>query len=259
MECREFKDAQGAFVGFVCGPRTRAPKCVGCGNPATLECDGKSKSNARKTCDAPICGTCAVKEGKKDFCPGCAAAGEQTSAGASAQPTVEAPAAAAVPKAEQLVMCALCSTPTRKMYYWGDTTLCESCGAAWSKSQECQQANPAAPIAQWHERFFKWLDLARGRLQVKKPPVEVCKSCRAPILFGKYPVTGNLIPIDAEPVDNGNMVLKWRPVAGELLITFVSSLPAEQLVGRRRFQTHFASCPQAQLHRKKPAAEVAQP
>lgn len=266
MACYPLTTEQGAFIGFACGPRRKPAKCVGCGLPAGLLCDGKKGS---KTCDAPICEACTAKQGKKDFCPACVAA-SQAELELAAAPTDGGPGAAAVAApaparpAEQLIMCALCSTPTRRTYYWGNgsqgTTLCDPCGAAWSASQDCQQANPAAPIRQWEERFLKWLDAARARLKSKAtPPVSKCSSCSAPIYFAKNPETGNLMPVDAEPSPKGNLVLSYKPIAGELLLRFTSSLPLEQLEGRKRYQPHFASCPQASMHRKAKAAAGVQP
>ncbi|HYM95797.1 MAG TPA: hypothetical protein VET26_00715 [Candidatus Sulfotelmatobacter sp.] len=268
MRCRPYKDEQGSFAGIVCGRKPSAAKCVGCGKPAGLLCDGKKGS---KACDAPLCEACTAKQGKKDFCPTCVAVSQAELALAAALPApadskaVSSSATVApTPVAEQLVMCALCSTPTRRTYYWGNgsegTTLCDPCGAAWSASQDCQQANPAAPIRQWEERFLKWLDAARARLRSKAtPPVDKCKSCGAPAYWAKNPETGNSMLVDVEPSPKGNLLLSYKPVAGELLLKFTSSVPLQELERRKRYLPHWSSCPNADAHRKKPAAAGAQP
>lgn len=47
-------------------PRTR--KCVRCGHAGTILCD--FPIGAKKTCDAALCGSCAVSGGEDvDYCP----------------------------------------------------------------------------------------------------------------------------------------------------------------------------------------------
>lgn len=49
------------------GPRPKTKPCK-CGNPSTLLCD--YPVGGRKTCDAPLCGRCAVSKGPdRDYCP----------------------------------------------------------------------------------------------------------------------------------------------------------------------------------------------
>mgnify|MGYP001576472413 FL=1 len=67
-EGRPLKDAEGAVVGFACGPgaRTRQP-CRWCGKPSTKLCDWPLPKG---TCDAPMCDGHATAIGwNKDHCP----------------------------------------------------------------------------------------------------------------------------------------------------------------------------------------------
>lgn len=65
-----------------------------------------------------------------------------------------------------------------------------------------------------------------------------CSSCGAPIIWCQTP-RGKNIPLDAELVDGGNVELR----AG---IAFVE--PPEP--GKRRYRSHFSTCPRAGEHRK---------
>ena len=48
------------------GPRPRTKPCK-CGRPSSLLCD--YPLGGRKTCDAPLCGDCAVRQGPNiDYC-----------------------------------------------------------------------------------------------------------------------------------------------------------------------------------------------
>jgi hypothetical protein len=69
MTC-EFIEIPGVGRAIVCGRSRRRPKCVGCGQPATLECDWKMPRKKSGTCDAPICARCATAPAQdKDICP----------------------------------------------------------------------------------------------------------------------------------------------------------------------------------------------
>jgi hypothetical protein len=73
-----------------------------------------------------------------------------------------------------------------------------------------------------------------------------CKSCQAEIVFAK--VTGKsgrvrTMPFDAEPLPDG----EWQ-VTGERAI-YVGKEPS--LFASDRHRTHFATCPNADQHRKR--------
>lgn len=68
-----------------------------------------------------------------------------------------------------------------------------------------------------------------------------CRSCGAPIVWCVTPA-GNRMPVDADPSPRGNLVLE-----GEL----ARVVPAPDLLDRRpRHTSHFATCPNADQHRK---------
>jgi hypothetical protein len=69
--------------------------------------------------------------------------------------------------------------------------------------------------------------------------VSACRSCGASITWHPTPA-GNLMPVDAEPVEGGNLVV----VNGV-------ALTAGMLDEGPRYVSHFATCPDADEHRHK--------
>ena len=65
-------DMPGGSAAVLC-TRTRRRRCYDCGQlGATLLCDGPVAVG--KTCDRPICGSCATTDGPgRDYCRACAA------------------------------------------------------------------------------------------------------------------------------------------------------------------------------------------
>lgn len=76
------------------------------------------------------------------------------------------------------------------------------------------------------------------------PDADKCRSCSAEILWVNSASTGNVMPIDAAPVEGGNIAI----VAGKAVV-LRGDLFEESLCGPR-YQSHFVSCPNAQKHRK---------
>ncbi len=67
---------------------------------------------------------------------------------------------------------------------------------------------------------------------------EACRSCGAPVLWCRTEA-GKMMPVDAEPVENGNLeVIR----AGDRLIARVRG---EDLLGSHRYLSHFVTCPQS--------------
>jgi hypothetical protein len=72
-----------------------------------------------------------------------------------------------------------------------------------------------------------------------------CKSCGAPIRWAKT-VSGKSMPVDVEPAANGNVVFLDDK-------TVIVSGPRARIEGdERRYTSHFATCPQASQHRRRP-------
>jgi hypothetical protein len=68
MTCEHIQ-MPGSVTAIACSSGRR-PKCSGCGKPARLLCDWKTKTGRYGTCDAPVCESCTVKPDKgKDLCP----------------------------------------------------------------------------------------------------------------------------------------------------------------------------------------------
>jgi hypothetical protein len=81
--------------------------------------------------------------------------------------------------------------------------------------------------------------------------MSVCRSCGAEIVFAETE-RGKIMPIDKEPVANGNLGLFHRVDKNGEPQPHVRSLSTEpQLFGDGpRYQSHFVSCPAAEKHRK---------
>jgi hypothetical protein len=91
--------------------------------------------------------------------------------------------------------------------------------------------------------------------------VGACRSCAAPVYWGVTSSTGKRMPVDAQPRDNGNIVLDFD--ADPILITYVGK-PTAQLSleeTQDRYVSHFATCPDriAWRDRKPKAPEAKEP
>ncbi len=73
-----------------------------------------------------------------------------------------------------------------------------------------------------------------------------CRSCKALILWVEWP-SGKKMPVDAGPKSTGNVVITYSPKVNKLLAEPFSEKRHE---GRRRFVSHFTTCPQATQHRR---------
>lgn len=73
MPCERLYGPDRRVTGFLCSKGRKGKPCEFCGRPSTLLCDGPGKP-PRKTCDARMCGACAVgvRSLDVDFCPRCA-------------------------------------------------------------------------------------------------------------------------------------------------------------------------------------------
>lgn len=73
-------------------------------------------------------------------------------------------------------------------------------------------------------------------------PDGACRTCKAPIVWARTR-TGMAIPLDPEPVPNGNVEVAGP--AGEVAASYVQAEP--DVV---RYVSHFATCPDAGQHRR---------
>lgn len=70
MPCDTKRFPDGSFA-IICRGRSKPKRCVECGRAAELLCDGP-RSNS-KTCDKPVCTSCAWRpEPEHDYCRACA-------------------------------------------------------------------------------------------------------------------------------------------------------------------------------------------
>lgn len=73
--------------------------------------------------------------------------------------------------------------------------------------------------------------------------MSACRSCHAPVVWVRT-AAGKRMPLDPDPVAGGNVV-----VNGDVATVLPPGTPMP--VGVHRYQSHFATCPQASTHRRK--------
>jgi hypothetical protein len=79
--------------------------------------------------------------------------------------------------------------------------------------------------------------------------VNTCRTCRAPILWA-VTIAGNSIPVDPEPVPDGNIELLDRSELRMQPRAVVIDPAQTSLDAAPRYVSHFVTCPQADQHRK---------
>jgi hypothetical protein len=75
-----------------------------------------------------------------------------------------------------------------------------------------------------------------------------CRSCGAEITWAKTS-TGATMPVDVAPSDDGNIVLLDGP-RGFLAVTLHDDERRSYRPDKKRHKAHFATCPDANVHRK---------
>jgi hypothetical protein len=84
--------------------------------------------------------------------------------------------------------------------------------------------------------------------------MSACRSCGASIRWAKVATSGKSIPLDAEPVANGNLVFRLAAGDDGSEVIYVRAPSEGGLIGDeyagRRFISHFVTCPNAGQHRK---------
>ncbi len=78
-----------------------------------------------------------------------------------------------------------------------------------------------------------------------------CRSCEAPV-FWAVTDGGKRMPVDLQPEDDGNLVIVGMGPDDAARVTVVE--PSAPMLGDPpRYRSHFATCPNADHHRKSPA------
>lgn len=83
--------------------------------------------------------------------------------------------------------------------------------------------------------------------------MSVCRSCEREIVWAETSTTRSRIPLDPQPVPEGNVVLVPSSVEDAPATAFVlggEALARARLDQRRLYRSHFASCPHAARWRR---------
>jgi hypothetical protein len=73
-----------------------------------------------------------------------------------------------------------------------------------------------------------------------------CKSCGAPLIWAKT-IKGHSLPLDAQPSPKGNVIVTED---GTAMVYRDPSAIAPRYANEPRYVSHFATCPNAETHRK---------
>lgn len=73
-----------------------------------------------------------------------------------------------------------------------------------------------------------------------------CSTCDALIRWAVFSASGKRVPLDFEPSPRGNLVVTGQRNDGTPLIAIAGANPGPML-----YMNHFATCPQADQHRRK--------
>lgn len=76
-----------------------------------------------------------------------------------------------------------------------------------------------------------------------------CRSCKRPVLWTVTAKDAKRMPVDPQPVENGNIELQERP--GKPPLAHYVPTNAPNLMGTPRHVSHFATCPDRDQWRKK--------
>lgn len=81
------------------------------------------------------------------------------------------------------------------------------------------------------------------------PPQSSCRSCGAAIYWALNDESKKSMPVDVEPCDDGNIGLVWNRKTGHVTCHVLRRDAMESYDGPRR-KSHFATCPNADHHRR---------
>jgi hypothetical protein len=76
-----------------------------------------------------------------------------------------------------------------------------------------------------------------------------CRSCKKPIIWA-VTTKGRRMPLDPEPVENGNLILRHRMSGLPTALYLTHGADVELQPDEKRYVSHFATCPYAAQHRK---------
>lgn len=96
--------------------------------------------------------------------------------------------------------------------------------------------------------------MARSGLPCTEP--RECKSCKAPVLWAKWPRTQKWMPVDVKPVAEGDIILRHRKSENLLL---AEKLEVGSEVTGNRYLSHFSTCPNSKENRSQRAPAPAIP
>jgi hypothetical protein len=80
--------------------------------------------------------------------------------------------------------------------------------------------------------------------------IEMCRACQAPIVWATTSAGKNM-PVDAEPSDDGNVLL-FPTVDHKVIAIAMGKREATMSKAKERYKSHFATCPSAASFRKGP-------
>lgn len=80
---------------------------------------------------------------------------------------------------------------------------------------------------------------------------EECRSCHAPIVWARTAFNNTPIPIDVEPVDDGNILVEVKDGTAARLVALVLPPGDERITSERTYTAHFATCPDGDRWRRR--------
>lgn len=86
-----------------------------------------------------------------------------------------------------------------------------------------------------------------AEIEIATPVVSTCGSCYAPIWWATSRVGGKRIPMDDKPTPNGNLYVWGCTDQGRPVVDYIGK---GDRVATVRYTSHFATCPNADRHRR---------
>lgn len=76
-----------------------------------------------------------------------------------------------------------------------------------------------------------------------------CRNCGKAVYWCKTN-TGKIMPVDAEPSEDGNIILERNALGQVANVLNLADLATARAQGKRLHKSHFVTCPNAANHRK---------